>query len=302
MLVKAYAKINLTLDVFSLRPDGYHGVASVMQAISLHDTLSFSRTPQPGIAFTCDGPESAGIPLDATNLVYRAADAALVAAGRSESGEGVAIHLNKQTPSQAGLGSGSSDAASALAGVNHVLQLGLPAEKLHSLAASLGSDIPFFLMGGTAVARGRGEQLTVAPDAPPMWLVVVKPEDNVSTGWAYGQLDADAERQSHRGTKRMEQAIAEADRSLVISRMCNDFEGPVFKHFPKLAWLYDEMLMAGAQNARLCGSGSALFAVAASEEDARRMANLLSARYPKTHVCRTLNRQESLPIPPAQPA
>ena len=301
MLVNAYAKVNYSLDVFSLRPDGYHGVASVMQAISLHDTLELSESPEPGIHFTCDGPESAGIPLDASNLVYRAAAAALDAAGKSDAC-GVAIHLTKNTPSQAGLGGGSSDAAAALAGVNSLLGLGLANPQLHALAASLGSDVPFFLMGGTAVARGRGEQLTAVADAPPLWLVVVKPEDSVSTGWAYGQLDADVERQSHRGTKRLEQAMAEGDVEQMLGRMCNDFEGPVFRYFPRLAWLYDEMMMAGARTARLCGSGSALFAAATSEPDAHRIAGLLQKRYPKTYVCRTLSREESLPIQPAASA
>lgn len=292
--VRAFAKINLTLDVFSKRADGYHGVASVMQSISIHDEITLGQSRAPGFQLTCDGPESAGVPLDDTNLVVRAVKAALEAAGKSESG--IAIHLTKNSPSQAGLGGGSSDAAASLVGIDALLNLQLPKATLHKLAASLGSDVPFFLLGGTVVARGRGEQLTVSPhEAPPLWLVVVKPEDNVSTGWAYGELDANPERSSNRGTKRMEEALASGeDRfDLVVSRMCNDFELPVFSHFPRLAWLTDELRMAGAQTARLCGSGSAIFGVATTEADAHRIAKLLQGRYPKTFVARTLTAVEA---------
>ncbi len=293
IVLSAYAKINLTLDVFSKRPDGYHGIASVMQTISLRDTLTFTGKSSCGISFTCDGPESEGVPVDNTNLVVRAATAALEAGVASN---GVSVHLHKAIPSQAGLGGGSSDAASALIGVNTLLQLNLGTEKLHNLAASIGSDVPFFLLGGSAVARGRGEQLSSSPDIPKLWLVVIKPEENVSTGWAYGELDAEVDRSSHRGTKRMEQAIEQADERLILSRMCNDFELPVLGKFPKLAWLHDELMMAGALKAHLCGSGSALFAVTASEPDAHRIAKLMQPRYPKCYVASTLSREEVNPV------
>jgi 4-diphosphocytidyl-2-C-methyl-D-erythritol kinase len=180
--VRAFAKINLTLDVFSKRADGYHSMASVMQTISLHDTLKLTRRREPGIGFTCDAPDAAQIPADATNLVYRAAESILLAAeaaGKKIEG-GVDLHLTKQLPAQAGLGGGSSDAAATLVGMNRWLHLDLPASTLHACAAALGSDVPFFLMGGTAVARGRGENLTALPDAPRSYLVIVKPEESVS--------------------------------------------------------------------------------------------------------------------------
>jgi 4-diphosphocytidyl-2-C-methyl-D-erythritol kinase len=288
--LRAFAKINLTLDVFSKRPDGYHGIASVMQAISLHDTLTFSRTAETELIFTCDGPESEGVPTGSENLVVRAATEALE---RSSHTGGVSIHLHKQTPSQAGLGGGSSDAAAALIGVNRLLGLNLTNADLLDLASHIGSDVPYFLLGGTAVARGRGEMLTASTDAPRMWLVVVKPDENVSTGWAYNELDSSTDRKSHRGTRRLEQAIAENNTDLVVSRTCNDFELPVFSRYPKLAWLQDELLMAGAMNARLCGSGSALFGVAAGEAEANRIATTLRSKYRKVYAVHTLTRSES---------
>ncbi len=278
----AYAKINLTLDVFNLREDGFHSLASVMQTISLHDTLTLSLREDGVIAFTCEGENSEGIPLDSTNLVIRAANAVLEAGGRTEMG--LKLHLEKRIPSQAGLGGGSSDAAAALLGVDALLNLDLDRKTLHRLAASLGSDVPFFLEGGTAVARGRGELISECPANPTFWLVIVKPEENVSTGWSYNQLDSIPDRQSHRATKRMEQALREGDAGRLIAWQSNDFELPVFAHFPKLAWLHDELRMAGCRVAHLCGSGSALYGVTDNEAEAHRIADLLLPRYPKTYI------------------
>jgi 4-diphosphocytidyl-2-C-methyl-D-erythritol kinase len=296
--VRAFAKINLTLDVFSKRADGYHSMASVMQVISLHDTLTLTRRQEPGLGFTCDAPAGAEIPADATNLVYRAARSALKAA--EETGHriegGVNLHLIKRIPAQAGLGGGSSDAAATLLGMNALLALALPASTLHACAAALGSDVPFFLMGGTATARGRGENLTALPDAPSCSLIVVKPEESVSTGWAYDQLDAIPERASHRATGRLEQALRADDRDRLLAFQSNDFEQPVFAHFPRLAWLHDELMMAGALTAHLCGSGAALYGIARDTVSAQRVAERLQGRYPYVAVARSLTRAESDPL------
>jgi 4-diphosphocytidyl-2-C-methyl-D-erythritol kinase len=295
LTVSSFAKINLTLDVFSKRADGYHSIASVMQAISLHDTLRLTRRDEAGVVFTCDALPEDAVPTDATNLVVRAAQAALEAAETSVSG-GMEIRLEKRIPAQAGLGGGSSNAAATLLGCNALLELNLSSKKLHELASSLGSDVPFFLTGGTAVARGRGENLTPLPDIPTLWLVVVKPEESVSTGWAYKELDALPERASHRGTKRMEEALRAEDHDRLLAFQSNDFEAVVFPHFPRLAFLHDELRMAGAVTAHLCGSGSALYGVAPNEATAERIASLLRTRYPRVSVARTLTRMESDPL------
>ena len=293
--LQAYAKINLTLDIFSKRADGFHSLASVMQTISLSDTLTLSRREDDKIVFECEGENSVGVPTDATNLVVRAATLAIEAASESAGGKrktGVNLRLVKWIPSQAGLGGGSSDAATALLGINSLLMLKLDEKTLQRLAAQLGSDVPFFLTGGTAVARGRGELLSNATEVPPFWLVVVKPEDNVSTGWAYEQLDLDSKRQSHRATKRMEEALKEGDAGRILAWQSNDFELAVFERFPKLAQLHDDLLMARCSAAHLCGSGSALYGVAESEVSAEKIASLLKTRYPKTYVARTISRAE----------
>ncbi len=289
----SYAKINLTLDVYGIRADGYHDLASVMQAVSLQDELQIYRTESNSISFTCDADPSFNIPADSTNLVVRAAERTLEAIG--EKGAGLAIHLDKHIPAQAGLGGGSSDAASAIFGVNQSFGNPLPMSKLSDIGASLGSDVPFFLMGGTAVALGRGEQLIPLLDIPKTWLVIVKPQDAVSTAWAYNLLDNVPNRESHEGTERMAEAIEKEEMDRIISGQCNDFEAPVFDHFPKIAWLHDELRLAGAITAHLCGSGSAVYGVMENESAANRAFHLLKGRYPYTYMAHTLSRNESLP-------
>jgi 4-diphosphocytidyl-2-C-methyl-D-erythritol kinase len=265
-----------------------------MQTISLCDTLRLSRQEAEGIAFTCETPEAIPVPADSTNLAWRAAHLLLEEsqkAGKAPSG-GVAIHLEKHIPSQAGLGGGSSDAAATLLGLNALLGLGWQKKELIPLAAQLGSDVPFFLLGGTVTARGRGELLTPLPDAPEMWLVLVKPDVGVSTAWAYSALDEAPERASNRGTKRLEKALIEEDGERYIAWQSNDFELPVFERYPELAWLHDELRMAGALAAHLCGSGSALYGIASSEAAAQRIASLLRAKYPLTSVAKTRSRNE----------
>jgi 4-diphosphocytidyl-2-C-methyl-D-erythritol kinase len=289
--VPSFAKVNFTLDVLSLREDGFHSMASVMQAVSLHDTITVETQTVSGIELTCSDDR---IPSDSTNLAWRAADAALRETGRFD---GLRIHVEKRIPSQAGLGGGSSNAAATLRAVDALLELNLPSSTLHGLATALGSDVPFFLTGGTASARGRGEVITPLPDGSELWFVIVKPEVNVSTAWAYGELDAIPDRVSARSTRRMEELIrSEADDRAIrtISRMTNDFEQVIYSEHLSIALLHDEFLMARAENARLCGSGAAVFGVSQTEAAAREVARIMGKKYAEAHVCRSLSRAESL--------
>lgn len=291
--VRSCAKINLTLDVFSKRSDGYHSIASVLQTISLFDTIQIAFSNTSGIEFSCDGDQAEHCPVDDTNLVVRAAKLLQEKIGVSH---GLCIHLHKKIPAQAGLGGGSSNAAATLIGVNQMLGCQLESKELHELAASLGSDVPFFLYGGTAVARGRGEQITLLDDAPQIWLVVVKPDECVSTGWAYGAMDEMKNRSSHRATKRMEEALESQDETRIINLLCNDFEAVVFERYPKIAWLHDELRMAGAVSAHLCGSGSAVYGIVKNELEAHRIAKLLQISYRNTYLARTISSEESDPL------
>ncbi len=292
---KACAKINLTLDVYSKREDGYHSLSSIMQSISLHDILQVCLAEKPGIHFKCEAPNQPNVPSGEDNLAVKAALLVLEWAQNRHIHiqGGIDIMLHKNIPSQAGLGGGSSDAAAAIAAVNSLLHLQMPQTDLLQTAALLGSDVPFFLLSGTVLAQGRGEKLTPLPDLPVLNLVVVKPDNNVPTAWAYQQLDAVPQRYSHRATARAEKAINEQNIIRLLQCMSNDFEQPVFTHMPALAIVQDDMRMAGLQPVHLCGSGSALFGIAADQAAAEKSAALLQKRYAQVYTAHTLTREQA---------
>lgn len=179
---KAYAKVNLTLAVGEKRPDGYHEVVSVMQRISLHDTLTAEQTRE-GITLTCSDP---ALPSGEENLAHRAASLFFRETGIAG---GAALTLEKRIPSQAGLGGGSSDAASVLLALRKLYAPALSDTELETMAAALGSDVPFFIRGGTQLATGRGEVLSPLPPLTDGWFVIVKPTESFSTPSMYRRLD-----------------------------------------------------------------------------------------------------------------
>lgn len=179
---KAYAKVNLKLAVGEKRPDGYHEVVSVMQRVSLHDTLTAEQTRE-GITLTCSDP---ALPSGEENLAHRAASLFFRETGIAG---GAALTLEKRIPSQAGLGGGSSDAASALLALRKLYAPALPDTELETMAAALGSDVPFFIRGGTQLATGRGEVLSPLPPLTDGWFVIVKPTESFSTPSMYRRLD-----------------------------------------------------------------------------------------------------------------
>ena len=179
---KAYAKVNLTLAVGEKRPDGYHEVVSVMQRVSLCDTLTAEQTRE-GITLTCSDP---ALPSGEENLAHRAASLFFRETGIAG---GVALTLEKRIPSQAGLGGGSSDAASALLALRKLYAPALPDTELETMAAALGSDVPFCIRGGTQLATGRGEVLSPLPPLTDGWFVIVKPAESFSTPAMYRRLD-----------------------------------------------------------------------------------------------------------------
>ena len=286
--IPAYAKVNFTLDVLSVRPDGYHNVATVMQTISQSDRVVLNTHEGIGVTLECDDPT---IPRGRENLAVRAAEALIDAAGRPA---GIHIKLEKRIPSKAGLGGGSSDAAATLRGVNHLLKLGFDSRALAEIGAGLGSDVPFFLTGGTAACRGRGEVVTPLDDAPTLWFVVVKPEVDVPTAEAYRAMDAIPQRPSARATRSMESILAGGDAERIMSRMTNDFEQAIFLEHLPLALLHDELMMARSHNARLCGSGSALFGVLPTRGAAEEAARLMRLKHRQVAVARSVSRAESL--------
>ncbi|MDQ2798513.1 MAG: 4-(cytidine 5'-diphospho)-2-C-methyl-D-erythritol kinase [Armatimonadota bacterium] len=267
---KAYAKINLTLDVGSRRPDGYHDIASIMQTVALHDTLTITPTPDvPGVRLEVTGPEAEGVPADDTNLVYRAAARLqkIVSVG------GLHITLHKEIPSQAGLGGGSSDAAATLLAVNDLYGLSLSLQQLSDIGAALGADVPFFLTGGTALVKGLGEQVTpIEPLTAPWRLVIVKPNVGVSTAGAYAALDAVPNRRSGTATDAMLNGEM---------RLGNDFEAVILPAYPKIAAASAALSWTPQTDESfkplLCGSGSAFFKRVSTREEGERLAQRIEA-------------------------
>jgi 4-diphosphocytidyl-2-C-methyl-D-erythritol kinase len=253
--VRAPAKVNVGLRVFGMRPDGYHQIWTILQEIDLADEILLWESPDLSLMVT---PELPNIPTDESNLVIKAANIL-----RQQTGcrQGVRIHLRKNIPAGAGLGGGSSDAAAVLRGLNLLWGLNLDNDTLSSMAAKLGSDVPFFLRGGCCEATGRGEILQQIPPMIRGPVVLICPEISVSTSWAYKNIE------KYHLTKGIENIIfqnyiaKQLSDPAVASCFINDFEPLVFNFHPSLKTLKQAILESGAYYASLSGSGSAIYGV-----------------------------------------
>lgn len=266
IIQNAYAKINLTLDILGVKADGYHELQSVMQTISLHDIITIKPGNQ-GIYIVCSDP---AIPVDSRNLAYRAAEHFCFAAGIPPEFE---IILEKYIPNQAGLGGGSSDAAAVLIMLNKMYDEPLAQNVLNSVSARIGSDVPFFIRGGTASIGGRGECIEALPDIPRYHLVIVKPRFGISTAWAYKRLDemrgiGIAEMRAVTHTDRLAECIKTGDWDQLPCLIANDLEQPSIDRHPEIDGIKNRMLQLGAKGALMCGSGSAVFGIFGSNEEA----------------------------------
>ena len=251
--IKAPAKINLTLEVLGKRPDGFHEIRSVIQTIDLYDSLRFSSSRQ--LRFSSDNPEFNA----EESLVTRAAAMLQEASGSSK---GATIEIKKRIPMVAGLGGDSSDAAVTLSQLNRLWKLRLSTLELGELAPRLGSDVPFFLYGGTALVGGRGEKVKVLPSLPRRWVVLLVPpfpRMPEKTARLYASLKA-----SHytdgQITERLVKAL-KARRGFKPSLLFNTFENVAFELFPELGVYRNHFIKLGANNVHLAGSGPALFAL-----------------------------------------
>ncbi|MCL4514235.1 MAG: 4-(cytidine 5'-diphospho)-2-C-methyl-D-erythritol kinase [Firmicutes bacterium] len=266
--VRAYAKVNLTLDVLGKRPDGYHELESIMQSIGLYDTLEFKNASS-GVQIHCSHPE---VPADESNLVYKAARALQERFGLAGGAE---IRLEKAIPVAAGLAGGSADAAGALVGLNALWGLHLSQRELGEVAAGLGSDVNFCLTGGTALAQGRGERITVLPAAPNFWLVLLKPRFGVSTAEVYRGLDLKAVEPLRPDTVAMLNACVVNDFDAMAAGLRNVLESVTCRLHPELNELKEALLRAGASGALISGSGPTVFGVVPDEEGAGEVAAAL---------------------------
>ena len=272
LTLHAPAKVNLMLIVGARRDDGYHDVSTVMQTVGLYDTLTL--TGGSGLTMTCTDPD---LPTDGSNLVLRAA--ALFCQELHLPAPDLHLHLQKRIPSQAGLGGGSSDAAAVLRAMRTLYAPEVSDAELERMAAALGSDVPFFIRGGTALATGRGERLTPLPRLADGWFVVVKPPEGFSTLAMYRRLD-ELPPQSPQSDG-MTAALGAGEPRAVAAALCNSFERAVPPD--SAVWVIREALRAqGALAAMLSGSGSAVFGLFDREDAARAAAEVLRARWPLT--------------------
>ncbi len=260
----AHAKINLNLRVLARRSDGFHDIDTVVQTITLHDTLRLEEAAG-GMSLELDDP---GLPAGPENLVLRAAEELSRASGGSPS-RGVRAVLRKRIPAGAGLGGGSSDAAAALVGLNRLWGLGLSVGALHPIAARLGSDVPFFLSGGTARLTGRGTLVEPLPDQLGYSLVLVVPETPIATGEAYARVPAALTPAAETGRiARFRPAQSGPVEEWV--RAGNDLEPGARSLCPAIGEIKDRLLTVGAGAVAMTGSGSAVFGTFAGKAAADR--------------------------------
>lgn len=268
---EAYAKINLGLDVLRRREDGYHEVKMVMQTVGISDTLIFTKKSEQGITLKTDNAE---LSVGEDNLICRAANLLFTRAGVTQ---GVDIFLQKRIPIAAGMAGGSTDAAAALLGLNELFEIGFSIEQLQQIGVMLGADIPYCIMGGTALAEGIGADLTKLPMPPQCILVVAKPDINVSTKFVYENLHADT-LSYHPDIDGMVEAIKAGSLSGITDRLGNVLETVTVREYPVIDTIKNLMKSEGAENALMSGSGPTVFGIFTMEEEARKAAEQIRAQ------------------------
>ncbi|WP_204519756.1 4-(cytidine 5'-diphospho)-2-C-methyl-D-erythritol kinase [Brevibacillus fulvus] len=284
--VKAPAKINLTLDVLYKRPDGYHEVEMVMTTVDLADRVDLIPLDHDEIRLDCS---ASFVPDDIRNHAFKAA---YLLKERYRVKKGVRIYIDKKIPVAAGLAGGSSDAAAALRGLNRLWNLGLSMEELAQIGAEIGSDVPFCLYGGTALAKGRGEKLIPLSSPAPCWVVLAKPPVGVSTADVYGGLRVN-EIKAHPATDNMIRAIEEQNFSMMCQSLGNVLEEVTMKLYPQVRQIKELMLATGAEGVLMSGSGPTVYALVQKEMKAQRLYNALRGFVKDVYAARILGGNET---------
>lgn len=254
IMLKAYAKINLGLDVLGKREDGYHEVRMIMQTIRLYDKLNMKKLSKDEIVIKTN---LAYLPTNENNLVYRAIQ---MIKEEFNIKQGIYVELQKHIPVAAGLAGGSSDAAAALIGMNRLFQLKLTTTDLMKRAVKLGADVPYCILGGTALSEGIGEVLTPLAPMPSAYVLIAKPPINVSTKYVYENLILN-EQTNHPDIDGIMEAINSKDLRGVTSRLSNVLESVTIDRYPIIQEIKDKMIEFGAMNALMSGSGPTVFGI-----------------------------------------
>ncbi len=257
---KAYAKINLGLDVVKRLPNGYHQVKMIMQNIGIYDELTFEKAEH-DITIRTDSEE---LPTDKNNLIYKAANYMFCKYAVTS---GLRVRLIKNIPIAAGLAGGSTDAAATIKSINVLFGLGLSIEEMMADGAAVGADVPYCILGGTALAEGIGEKLTPLPPIPACRILIAKPDAGVSTKYVYEHLDLTVLNR-HPDIDGMTAAIRGGDLAGITGRMENVLETVTIPAHPVIADIKEQMLRLGAENSLMSGSGPTVFGVFRNPESA----------------------------------
>lgn len=280
----AYAKLNLTLDILGKREDGYHELNMVMQSIDLADTVSVTEQEEPGLSLSCSVPY---LPCDESNIAAKAVRRFFESVG--EDPPGLCIHLDKVIPTCAGMAGGSSDGAAVLRVLRSLYAKDMPREKLESIGALVGSDVPYCVRGGTALAQGRGELLTDLPPLPDCYFVICKPPFPISTPELFAQVRVKKLR-CHPDTAGMIRALEAGDLDGVTHRIYNVFEDVLPKKYAEVFEIKRKLLDRGAVTASMTGSGPTVFGLYYDETAAKTAAEELKKEYPATFFCKNAVR------------
>jgi 4-diphosphocytidyl-2-C-methyl-D-erythritol kinase len=286
LLVKAPAKINLSLDVLSKRPDGYHEVEMIMTTIDLADRIELSLLQQNQIVIHS---HNRFVPDDQRNLAFQAAH---ILKERYQVKKGVLISIDKSIPVAAGLAGGSSDAAATLRGLNRLWDLGLSLDELAEIGAEIGSDVSFCVYGGTALAKGRGEIITRLPAPPTCWVILAKPFIGVSTADVYRRLDIN--RIEHPNTSEMIEGIYNGNYDDVCQHMGNVLESVTLQLHPEVAQIKEQMKRFGADAVLMSGSGPTVFGLVRHDSRMHRIYNGLRGFCDQVFAVRLLGERHTL--------
>lgn len=276
----AYAKINLTLDVLGKREDGYHDLSSIMQTVSIRDDIEIDIGTGKPWKLLCD---KDNIPADENNLAWKAAKVFFDAVKKDP--DGLEIRIIKRIPSEAGLGGGSADAAAVLRALNRHYDAPFSILALAELGAGIGCDVPFCVLGGTAMVEGRGERLQKLPDMPDCFIVVCKPDFSCSTAELYAKLD-NAEIAKHPDNQAVVNALYAGDLGKISENIWNVFDPVVTQEHLELNYIKSIYNSYGAVAQQMTGSGSAVFAITDSFEYAAVICNMLKDNYPQVYICK----------------
>ncbi|MEN3190364.1 MAG: 4-(cytidine 5'-diphospho)-2-C-methyl-D-erythritol kinase [Atribacterota bacterium] len=273
IVINSYSKINLILNILNRREDGYHEIETIMQSVNLADKITITEK-EDRIEIECNNPQ---VPVNNKSLAYRSAEKILK---KYKIERGVKIKIDKNIPIAGGMAGGSANSAAILTGINKIFNLNLSNEDLREMGEELGMDVPFCLRNGTALALHRGEKiLHLPPITPPLWIIVINPGFEISTQWAYNNINL---RKTKNGRNNMEAMLVALKRGIpgeIAKNLFNSFEELIIKKYPEVGRIKDRLLNAGALGALMSGSGPTVFGIMQNKEEALKVYERLKQEY-----------------------